>query len=230
MIPRAAVCAERIGEVLDTESSRRRRRPTPVTDATAHGELELRGVEFRYPGAEAPVLRDITLPAPARADDRDHRQHRRRQDHAARPDPAAVRRHRRARCWSTASTCATSSPRRCGARIGLVPQKPYLFTGTVATQPALRQPGRHRRGAVGRRSRSPRRATSSRRCPTGSTRRSPRAAPTSPAASGSGWRSPGRWSRKPEIYLFDDSFSALDLATDARLRAALRPRHRATRR
>ena len=35
--------------------------------------------------------------------------------------------------------------------------------------------------------------------------------------------------RQPEIYLFDDSFSALDLATDARLRAALRPDHRATR-
>ncbi len=56
-----------------------------------------------------------------------------------------------------------------------------------------------------------------------STRRSPRAAPTSPAVSGNGWRSPARSIRQPEIYLFDDSFSALDLATDARLRAALAP-------
>ena len=39
--------------------------------------------------------------------------------------------------------------------------------------------------------------------------------------SASGWPSPGRWSRQPEIYLFDDSFSALDYATDAALRAAL---------
>ncbi len=61
------------------------------------------------------------------------------------------------------------------------------------------------------------------RCPRGSTPRSARAAPTSPAASGSGWRSRGRWYAGPAIYLFDDSFSALDLATDARLRAALKP-------
>ncbi len=45
----------------------------------------------------------------------------------------------------------------------------------------------------------------------------------SPAGNGNVWRLPGPWSRKPTIYLFDDSFSALDLATDARLRAALRP-------
>ena len=66
-------------------------------------------------------------------------------------------------------------------------------------------------------------ATSSRSWPRGWTPRSPRAAPTSPAVSGSGSRSPGLWSDGPGIYLFDDSFSALDLATDARLRAALRP-------
>ena len=54
-------------------------------------------------------------------------------------------------------------------------------------------------------------------------RRSPRAAPTSRAASGSGSRSPARWCAGPQIYLFDDSFSALDLTTDARLRAALKP-------
>ena len=54
-------------------------------------------------------------------------------------------------------------------------------------------------------------------------RRSTRAARTCPAASASVWRSPGRWCASPEIYLFDDSFSALDLATDARLRAALAP-------
>ena len=80
----------------------------------------------------------------------------------------------------------------------------------------------------GRRSRSPRRATSSRRCPTARRRRSPRAAPTCPAGSGNGSRSPGRWCAAREIYVFDDSFSALDLATDARLRAALRRRTPAT--
>ena len=52
--------------------------------------------------------------------------------------------------------------------------------------------------------------------------RSPRAARTSPAASASGWRSPGRSSGGPSVYLFDDSFSALDFKTDSALRAALR--------
>ena len=51
--------------------------------------------------------------------------------------------------------------------------------------------------------------------------RSSRAAPTSPAASGSGWPSPAASCASRSIYLFDDSFSALDYTTDARLRAAL---------
>lgn len=43
-----------------------------------------------------------------------------------------------------------------------------------------------------------------------------------PAASGSGSPLPARWAAQPEILVFDDSFSALDYATDARLREALR--------
>ena len=113
-------------------------------------------------------------------------------------------------------------PELLWSAIGLVPQKAYLFSGTVASQPAHGKPDAtddelwealeiaQARDFV-------------EAMPEGWTRRSPRAAPTSPAASGSGWRSPGRWSGGREIYLFDDSFSALDLATDARLRAALRP-------
>ena len=79
------------------------------------------------------------------------------------------------------------------------------------------------RPRCGRRSRSRRRPTSCGRCRAGSRPGSSRAAPTCRAASASGCRSPGRSIRKPEIYVFDDSFSALDLATDARLRAALGP-------
>ena len=60
LVPRAAVCAERICEVLDTESSVL----PPAVGATAltgRGELELRGVSFRYPGATDPVLREISF-------------------------------------------------------------------------------------------------------------------------------------------------------------------------
>ena len=79
------------------------------------------------------------------------------------------------------------------------------------------------RRRCGRRSRSRRPPTSCGPCPAGSRPASSRAAPTCRAGSASGSRSPGRSIRKPEIYVFDDSFSALDLATDARLRAALGP-------
>ena len=200
------------------------RRPTPVTELAGTATVELRGVAFTYPGADAAgAARHHASRARPGPDHRDHR---------LAPAPARPR-------WSTWSRgCSTPPAARCcvdgvdvrqldpellWSRIGLVPQRAYLFTGTVAQQPALRQARRHRRRAVGGARDRAGDATSSRRCPRGSTRRSPRAAPTSPAASGSGWRSPGRWSGSPEIYLFDDSFSALDLATDARLRAALRP-------
>ena len=106
-------------------------------------------------------------------------------------------------------------------RIGIVPQKAFLFAGTVASNLRfgdenatdeelwhaleIAQAQGLRRGDGGR-SRG---------------RRSPRAARTCPAASASGWPSPGPSSRTAGIYVFDDSFSALDFGTDARLRAAL---------
>src|SRR3712207_4066566 len=62
MIPRAEVCAERIEEVLHTDTSVRPA-PAPVTTLSRHGYLELRGVGFHYPGADAPVLCDVSLTA-----------------------------------------------------------------------------------------------------------------------------------------------------------------------
>src|ERR1700686_373265 len=64
MIPRAAVCADRIGEVLKTESSVVPP-ANPVRELRSRAELELRDVEFRYPGAAAPVLQNISFRATA---------------------------------------------------------------------------------------------------------------------------------------------------------------------
>ena len=131
--PRAAVCAERIQEVLDTDSSVVL--PThPVTDMAATSVVvEFRDTEFTYPGAESPVLRDITLHRRARPDDGDHRFDRCRQ---VDPDLA------RSRGCSTRPAGRSQvdgvevrdcDPDLLWSRIGLVPQKPFLFSGTVAS-------------------------------------------------------------------------------------------------
>src|SRR5262249_8451508 len=131
MLPRAEVCAERIQEVLDTESSVEL--PShPVFTVDVHGYLDLKGVEFRYPGAEEPVLRGVDL--------------------IARPGQTT------AVIGSTGSGKTTLinlvprlfdvtagtvcidgvdvrelDPSLMSTVIGLVPQKPYLFSGTIAS-------------------------------------------------------------------------------------------------
>ncbi len=62
MVPRATASAERIQRVLETEASLREPE-TPTAATPAHGYVEFRNVEFRYPGAEAPVLRAISFTA-----------------------------------------------------------------------------------------------------------------------------------------------------------------------
>jgi ATP-binding cassette subfamily B multidrug efflux pump len=220
MIPRAAVCAERIAEVLDTESSvvppQR-----PVSEVALHGELELRGVQFQYPGAAEPVLRDISF--------------------------RSVAGRTTAIIGSTGAgktTLLSLVPRLFDAtggtvlvdgvdvreldpdllwsRIGLVPQRPYLFSGTVASNLRYGNPDASDEELW--------------RCLEIAQARdfveelAERL--DAPIAQGGTNLSGGQRQRlaiaralvrRPEIYLFDDSFSALDLGTDARLRAALRP-------
>ncbi|MFF4410085.1 ABC transporter ATP-binding protein [Streptomyces sp. NPDC001262] len=218
MVPRAEVCAERIQEVLETESSVV---PplAPVTELRRHGHLELSGVEFRYPGAEEPVLKDVSL--------------------AARPgEVTAVI----GSTGSGKSTLLGLIPRLSDATagtvlvdgtdvreldpvvlseaVGLVPQKPYLFSGTVASNLRYGRPD----------------ATDEelwKALEVAQARdfvEAMDAGLEAPIAQGGSNVSGGQRQRlaiaralvrKPEIYLFDDSFSALDYATDARLRAAL---------
>ncbi len=220
MIPRAAVCAERIGEVLDTESSVVPP-AEPIEPTGERGTLALEGVEYRYPGAELPVLGNITF--------------------AARPgqvtaiigstgagkttllqliarliDPTAgavkiegtdIRRIEMDKLW---------------ARLGMVPQRPYLFSGTIATNLRYGKPD----------------ATDAELWEALAVAQATdfvEAKPEkldAPIAQGGTNVSGGQRQRlsiarallrRPAIYLFDDSFSALDLATEARLRTALKP-------
>ncbi|WP_210589400.1 ABC transporter ATP-binding protein [Streptomyces sp. GESEQ-35] len=218
MVPRAEVCAERIEEVLDTSSSVVP--PTaPVVKLLRHGHLELRGAGFRYPGAEEPVLRAVDL--------------------VARPGEVT------AVIGSTGSgkstllglvprlfdatdgevlvdgvEVASLEPRLLAQTVGLVPQKPYLFAGTVASNLRYGNPDATddelwQALEVAQAKEFVQRLENGLE---------------SPIAQGGTNVSGGQRQRlaiartlvqRPEIYLFDDSFSALDYATDAALRAAL---------
>jgi ATP-binding cassette subfamily B protein len=221
MIPRAAVCADRIGEVLSTESSVVPPEH-PVRELRSRADLELRAVEFRYPGAAEPVLQNISFKATAG------------QTTAIIGSTGAGKTtlvSLIARLFDATSGSVLIDgvgvrdldPEMLWKRIGLVPQKPYLFTGTVASNLRYGNP----------------QATDAElwdALEVAQARDFVEAMPgglEAPIAQGGTSVSGGQRQRlsiaralvrQPEIYLFDDSFSALDLATDARLRAALRPR------
>jgi ATP-binding cassette subfamily B protein len=220
MIPRASVCADRIGEVLDVEPSIHD--PAhPETPAALEGVVEYRNVTFAYPGAEAPVLSNISF--------------------TARPGETV------AIIGSTGagkSSLLSLLPRlydiaegevlldgvsvskldraEITRRVALVPQRPYLFSGTIehnlrfgkteATDEELWDALHVAQGDGFVRDKTNGLA--------------------SRIAQGGTNVSGGQRQRlciaralvtKPKVYLFDDSFSALDVATDARLRAALKP-------
>ena len=220
MVPRSAVCADRIMEVLQTESSV----PPPaepVTDRPGRGTLELDGVEFSYPGADAPVLHDLTFSVepgqtvavigstgagkstlvnlvPRLFDVTAG---------SVRIDGVDVRRLAPDVLWSL---------------IGLVPQKAYLFSGTVRSNLLHGRPEATEEELW---------AALEIAQADDFVREMPEGLDSAITQGGTNVSGGQRQRlaiaravvRRPEIYLFDDSFSALDLATDARLRAALRP-------
>ena len=218
-VPRAAVSAERINELLATPSSVVPP-ANPITPPGPRGLVELRGVDYQYPGAEAPVLTKLDL--------------------VARPGEVT------ALIGSTGAgktTLLELIPRLVDAtagavmiegadvreialeslwsRIGMVPQRPYLFSGTVASNLRFGKPD----------------ATDEELWAALATAQAKDFVEEmpgkldAPIAQGGTNVSGGQRQRlsiarallhAPSIYLFDDSFSALDLATEARLRAALR--------
>jgi len=218
--PRAAVCAVRIQEVLRTDTSVVIA-SSPVTELAGRGTLELRGVGFSYPSADVPVLCDVDLIA------------RPGQTTAIIGSTGAGKTTlinlipRLVDC--TAGTVLVDGtdvreldPEVLWRRVSLVPQKPYLFSGTVASN--LRFADEDATDAdlwAALEIAQARDFVSA----------MPRGLEAHIAQGGSNVSGGQRQRlaiaralvRKPGIYLFDDSFSALDLATDARLRAALGP-------
>jgi ATP-binding cassette subfamily B protein len=218
LVPRASVCADRIGEVLGTETSVRMS-DTPVTEVTSHGTVEFVDVGFSYPGAEHPVLTDVTFLAEAG------------RTTAIIGSTGAGKTtlvNLIPRLFDATSgivlvdgvDVADLDPELLWSRIGIVPQKPYLFSGTVASNLRYGNP----------------QATDEElwhALEVAQARDFVEAMPEkleAPIAQGGTNVSGGQRQRlaiaralvrKPEIYVFDDSFSALDTATDARLRAAL---------
>jgi ATP-binding cassette subfamily B multidrug efflux pump len=216
--PRAAVCAERIQEVLTTESSVLPP-ARPVTELPPTGVVAFQDTEFTYPGAESPVLRKISFTA----------------------EPGETT----AIIGSTGAGKTTlisliprlfdatggsvkvdgvevrdCDPEMLWSRIGLVPQKAFLFTGTVASNLRYGNPD----------------ATDEelwhalRVAQAEDFVREMSGQLEAPISQGGTNVSGGQRQRlaiaralvkRPRIFVFDDSFSALDVATDARLRAAL---------
>ncbi len=220
MIPRAAVSSDRISEVMSTESSVT---PpvNPVRELHSRGELELRDVEFRYPGAAAPVLQNISFRATAG------------QTLAVIGSTGAGKTtliSLVARLFDATSgtvlidgvSVRDLDPEMLWNRIGLVPQKPYLFTGTVASN--LRYGNPQATDAELWQALEVAQATDFvRAMPGGLERRIAQGGTNVSGGQRQRLAIARALVRQPEIFLFDDSFSALDLATDARLRFALRP-------
>ena len=217
MIPRAVVCAERIAEVLDTRSTMNI--PAGVMEMPSRGELEFRNVTFGYPGAEVPVIEGLNFTA----------------------QPGTTT----AIIGSTGSgksTIVNLIPRlidpqegeilidgnpvtefnrhQLAQLIGLVPQKPYLFSGTIASN--LR---------FGNEDATDDELWEALRIAQADDFVAEKEDQLDERVAQGGTNySGGQRQRlciaraltvKPQIYVFDDSFSALDVATDARLRAAL---------
>ncbi|WP_144836483.1 ABC transporter ATP-binding protein [Kocuria rosea] len=220
MVPRAMVCAERITEVLRTEPSLREP-AEPVVPASRTGAVELRDVTFRYPGAELPVLEGVGFRAgPGRTT----------AVVGATGSGKSTLLHLVPRLLDptggTVELDGVPLPRlsheQIAARVALVPQRPYLFSGTVASNLRLGDAGATDE-ELWAALRTAQAEDFVRRMPGGL---------EGPIAQGGVNVSGGQRQRlciaralvaRPVVYLFDDSFSALDVATDARLRAALVP-------
>ena len=220
MLPRAIVCARRISEVLDREPSIVES-ASPITPAENRGSIAFENVSFSYPGADAPVLRNVSFTT----------------------EPGKTT----AIIGSTGSgksTLLNLIPRLYAAtegkvlidgtdvtamaredlveRVSMVPQKPYLFSGTVESN--LK---------IGDRDATEEQMWEALDIAQAEFVRNNEEGLEMNIAQGGTNVSGGQRQRlciaralvaEPKVYLFDDSFSALDVITDAKVREALKPR------
>ena len=200
MLPRAIVCGRRISEVLNYEHTTP---PAEQADAPAAepGVVEFRNVTYRYPGAEEPVLKDI--------------------DFTARPGTVTAIIGSTGAGKSTLMGLIpqlyypTSGYVSVGGKVGMVPQKPWLYRGTVASNLRVGKPD----------------ATEEEMWEALRTAQAHFVDDLDmPIAQGGTNVSGGQRQRlciarmliaAPDIYLFDDSFSALDAVTEAKLQDAM---------
>ncbi len=218
LAPRAAVAGGRIRDVLETSSSVVPPE-VPVTTVDRHGELAFSGVSFAYPGASHPVLEDITftvLPGATTAVI----------GSTGAGKTTLVNLIPRLFDVTSGSVSVDGvdvrdlDPDLLWDRVGLVPQRPYLFSGTVASNLRLGRPDATDE-ELWRALEVAQARDFVERMPDG----------LDSAISQGGTNVSGGQRqrlaiaralvRRPEIYVFDDSFSALDVATDAALRSAL---------
>ena len=220
MIPRAAVSADRIQEVLDTDPSVVP--PSdPVSEMVTAGALEFTDVGFHYPGAEHPVLSGVSFAtAPGQT--------------------TAIVGSTGAGKTTLVNLIlrlfdSTEGVVRVGGvdvhdldpdvlwnRIGLVPQRPYLFSGTVASNLKFGKPDATEE-EMWAALEVAQASDFVRAMPGGLYARIEQGGTNVSGGQRQRLSIARALVRKPDIYVFDDSFSALDLATDARLRAALGP-------
>ncbi|GAB2644243.1 ABC transporter ATP-binding protein [Prescottella soli] len=220
LAPRAAVCAERITEVLDTEPSVLPP-AAPVTTMDRPALVELRDAEFQYPGADEPVLRGISFTAePGKTT----------AIIGATGSGKTTLLGLIPRLIDVTSGAVTVSgtdvrdldPELLRSRIGLVPQKPFLFSGTVASNLRYGKPDATD-DELWRALEIAQAADFVRAMPEGIETAVAQGGTTVSGGQRQRLAIARALVRRPSVYLFDDSFSALDLTTDARLRAALRP-------
>jgi ATP-binding cassette subfamily B protein len=220
MMPRAAVSAGRLQEVLDTPSSVVLP-TTPEVDFPERGSIELTDVGFNYPGAQQPVLTDISFRTSAGRT-------------TAIVGSTGAGKTTLVELIPRLFDATTGTVRFGGVdvrdvdadrlwnSIGLVPQKPYLFSGTVASNLQFGKPDATE-AEMWEALEIAQAADFVRAMPRGLDARIEQGGTNVSGGQRQRLSIARALVRRPEVYVFDDSFSALDLTTDAKLRAALGP-------